>query len=135
MADHDGADGELTMLSRRLLTGALPITAAFTALTVFTSPVTHADEGAYLINVHVRPGYNFPNAEVALHYGYGVCDKVAAGQTFGQVAGDVRADFSTDDDFQASYLVTQAVNELCPVQIWQLRNSAAHYQPPPGVVP
>jgi hypothetical protein len=30
-------------------------------------------------------------------------------------------------------LISQAVNELCPAQIWQLRNSAAHYRPPPAV--
>jgi hypothetical protein len=28
--------------------------------------------------------------------------------------GDVKADFQTADEFQASYLVSQAVNELCP---------------------
>ena len=31
------------------------------------------------------------------------------------------------DDYQAAYLINQAVNELCPALIWQLRNSAAHY--------
>ena len=103
--------------------------------TVSLSPCAHADEVAYLVNVHVRPGYNFPNADAALSYGYGVCDKVAGGRGFPQVMDDVRADFNTSDDFQASYLVSQAVNELCPAQIWQLRNSAAHYQSPPGVTP
>jgi hypothetical protein len=44
---------------------------------------------------------------------------------------DVKADFSTFDEYQASYLITQAVNELCPALIWQLRNSAAHYRPAP----
>jgi hypothetical protein len=90
---------------------------------------------AYLVNVYMRPGYNFPNAEAALSYGYGVCDKVAGGRGFPQVMDDVRADFNTSDDFQASYLVSQAVNELCPALIWQLRNSAVHYQSPPGVTP
>ncbi|BBX87245.1 DUF732 domain-containing protein [Mycolicibacterium aubagnense] len=97
--------------------------------------VARADATAYLIGVTVRPGYNFPNADVALGYGYAICDKVAAGRPFADVMGDVRNDFRTDDDYQASYLISQAVNELCPVQIWQLRNSAAHYQSPPGVHP
>jgi hypothetical protein len=44
--------------------------------------------------------------------------------------GDVKDDFSTSDGYQASYLITQAVNELCPAMIWQLRNSAAGYRPP-----
>jgi hypothetical protein len=109
--------------------------AVFGVATVAVSPCARADVVAYLVNVHVRPGYNFPNADAALTYGYGICDKVAAGRGFPQVMADVRADFNTSDDYQASYLVSQAVNELCPAQIWQLRNSAAHYQPPPGVTP
>ncbi len=99
------------------------------------APCARADVVAYLVNVHVRPGYNFPNGDVALSYGYGICDKVAAGRGFPHVMADVRADFNTSDDFQASYLISQAVNELCPAQIWQLRNSAEHYQSPPGVTP
>ena len=109
--------------------------AFFGVLTVAVSPCARADVVAYLVNVHVRPGYNFPNADAALSYGYGICDKFAAGRGFPDVMGDVRADFNTSDDFQASYLISQAVNELCPVQIWQLRNTAAHYQSPPGVTP
>ncbi|HWS94464.1 MAG TPA: DUF732 domain-containing protein [Mycobacterium sp.] len=89
----------------------------------------HADAVAYLVNVTVRPGYNFPNAAAALDYGRGVCDKVAAGGSFADTVGEVKADFATADEFQASYLVSLAVNELCPALIWQLRNSAAHYRP------
>jgi hypothetical protein len=44
--------------------------------------------------------------------------------------GDVKADFNTSDEYQASYLISQAVNDLCPALIWRLRNSAAHYRPP-----
>jgi len=109
--------------------------AVFGVATVAASPGARADVVAYLVNVHVRPGYNFPNADAALSYGYGICDKVAAGRGFPEVMADVRADFNTSDDYQASYLISQAVNELCPAQIWALRNSAAHYQPPPGVTP
>ena len=45
---------------------------------VIGPPAAHADQVAYLVNVHVRPGYNFPNAEAALGYGYSICDRVAA---------------------------------------------------------
>ena len=90
----------------------------------------NADAVAYLVNVTVRPGYNFANADDALAYGHGICDKVDQGRTYAQIMGDVKADFNTSDEYQASYLITQAVNELCPASIWQLRNSAAHYQPP-----
>jgi hypothetical protein len=95
-------------------------------------PHARADTVAYLVNVTVRPGYHFPNAQAALDYGYGVCDKVSQGRPFSQLMGDVKADFNTSDEYQASYLISQATNELCPALIWQLRNSAAHYRPPPG---
>jgi hypothetical protein len=89
-----------------------------------------ADAVGYLVNVTVRPGYNFANAQAALDYGYGICDKVAAGQSYVGVVGDIKADFNSSDEFQASYLISPAVGELCPDSIWQLRNSAAHYRPP-----
>lgn len=57
-------------------------------------------------------------------------DKVGQGRAYPQVMGDVKADFTTTDDYQASYLITQAVDELCPALIWQLRNTAAHYRQP-----
>lgn len=97
---------------------------------IIASPPAQADQVAYLVNVTVRPGYNFPNAAAALDYGYGICDKVAAGRGYPDLMGDVKADFNTSDEYQATYLIGQAVGELCPALIWQLRNSAAHYRPP-----
>jgi Protein of unknown function (DUF732) len=94
------------------------------------APSARADGAAYLLNVTVRPGYNFANADAALSYGHGLCDKVSQGRSYTQVMGDVKADFNTSDEYQASYLISQAVNELCPALIWQLRNSAAHYRSP-----
>jgi uncharacterized protein YebE (UPF0316 family) len=92
-------------------------------------PAANADAVGYLVNVTVRPGYNFANADQALDYGHGICDKIAAGVSYRQVIGDIKTDFSTSDDFQASYLVSQSAQELCPAQIWQLRQSAAGYTP------
>jgi hypothetical protein len=92
----------------------------------------HADAVAYLVEVTVRPGYNFPNADSALGYGYQLCDKVSQGRRYADLIGDIKSDFQTGDEFQASYLVDKAVNELCPAQIWQLRQSAAHYRPALG---
>lgn len=124
------------LMHRRFPVSAFVVCACLVGLAgVLSAPPARADVVAYLVNVQVRPGYNFPNADAALAYGNGVCDKVAQGRTFAQVMGDVRGDFGTTDDYQASYLISQAVNELCPAQIWQLRNSAAHYQSPPGVTP
>jgi hypothetical protein len=99
------------------------------ALGATMAPRASADAVAYLVNVTVRPGYNFPNADTALAYGHGICDKVATGHTYAQTVADVKADFSTTDEYQAEYLISQAVNELCPAMIWQLRNSAANYRP------
>lgn len=89
-----------------------------------------APEIEYVYDVTVRRHYNFPAATDALNYGHEICDKVSRGESYGQVMGDVKNDVSPSDEFAANYLVSYAVNLLCPAQIWQLRNSAAHYQPP-----
>ncbi len=95
-------------------------------------PAAHADAVAYLVNVTVRPGYGFPNAEAALAYGNGICDRVRAGERYGQIVTEVKKDFGTSDEYQASYLIGQAVGELCPAEIWQLRQSADGYVPAGG---
>ena len=103
-----------------------------TAATAFSpaSPA-NADTVAYLVNVHVRPGYNFPNADAAIGYGNTICDRVAAKMSYSQLVDQVKADFHTTDYYQGAYLINQAVNELCPAQIWQLRQSAGGYTLPP----
>lgn len=111
----------------RVLVGGLMLSGSVGATA--SAPVGHADAVAYLVNVTVRPGYNFPNADAALAYGHGVCDKVAQGRPYAQIVGDIWSDFNTMDEYQASYLIVQSVNELCPALIWQLRNLAAHYRP------
>jgi hypothetical protein len=107
---------------------ALQIT-ALAAATMIQPPTAHADTTAYLVNVTVRPGYHFANAQDAIGYGLQICDKVSQGRSYGQLISDIEDDLGTADEYQASYLITQAVNELCPAQIWSLRNSAAHYRP------
>jgi hypothetical protein len=118
-------------LAKSLAGGVSACAGLLSVATLGLAPFARADVVAYLVNVHVRPGYNFPNAQAALDYGYGICDKVSQGRPFPQLMGDVKADFDTSDEYQGSYLISQAVNELCPALIWQLRNSAAHYRPPP----
>jgi hypothetical protein len=100
------------------------------AAVVAVAPPANADVVAYLVNVHVRPGYNFPNADAAIGYGNSVCDRVAAKMSYAQLVEQVKADFNTADYYQGAYLINQAVNELCPAQIWQLRQSAAGYTLP-----
>jgi len=112
----------------RVLAGVTLATASIGAPLV-ASPSARADTVAYLVNVTVRPGYSFANADDAIRYGRRICDKVADGRSYGAVIGDLKADFNTSDDYQAAYLINQAVNELCPALIWQLRNSAVQYRP------
>ncbi|TVS77325.1 DUF732 domain-containing protein [Mycobacterium helveticum] len=90
-----------------------------------------APEVEYVYDVVVRRHYGFPDND-ALSYGHGICDKVGRGEGYGQVMGDVKSDVTPNDEFAANYLVSYAVNLLCPELIWQLRNSAAGYQPPGG---
>jgi hypothetical protein len=47
-----------------LVAGGVTISAAL------AQPSAHADEVAYLVNVMVRPGYNFASAADALAYGH-----------------------------------------------------------------
>ena len=89
-----------------------------------------APEVEYVYDVMVRRHYNFANPGDAINYGHGICDKVSRGEGYAQVMGGVKSDIVPNDEFAANYLVSYAVNLLCPAQIWQLRNSAAHYQPP-----
>lgn len=121
----------MAAISRRplILTGAVLINAVLLWTALGSAPQGRADAVAYLVNVTVRPGYNFANADHALQYGYGICDRVGEGQRYGQMISDIKLDFSTTDDYQAAYLINQAVNELCPNLIWQLRNSAVGYVP------
>ena len=90
-----------------------------------------APEVEYLYNVAVRRHYDFPDND-AVGYGHRICDKVTQGESYAQVMSDVKSDVAPSDEFAANYLVSYAVNLLCPDQIWQLRNSAAHYLPPAG---
>ena len=67
------------------------------------------------------PTYAFPNAQAALDYGYGLCGRIEARTSYADMARQIRDDFNTDDEFTVSYLLSQAAQELCPAQTWQLR--------------
>ncbi|WP_396912220.1 DUF732 domain-containing protein [Mycolicibacterium sp.] len=81
------------------------------------------------MNVTVRPGYSVENADRAVRYGYDICDRIARGDSYGVIVGDVGRDFGSSDEYQAGYLLSQAANELRPAQITRLRESAAGYRP------
>ena len=114
----------------KLVVTSMAAAFATVAATVALAPTAGADTVAYLVNVHVRPGYNFPNADAAIGYGNTICDRVAGKMGYGQLVDQVKADFHTTDYYQGAYLINQAVNELCPAQIWQLRQSAGGYTLP-----
>ena len=119
----------------RLLLGALLFAAVAVgqgAQTLATrANAAPAPEVEYLYNVAVRRHYDFPDND-AVGYGHRICDKVTQGESYAQIMNDVKSDVTPSDEFAANYLVSYAVNLLCPAQIWQLRNSAAHYLPPAG---
>lgn len=96
-------------------------------------PVAHAapaPEVEYTYNVMVRRHYDFPNND-AIGYGEEICDHVTHGESYSEIMSDVKRDLVPDDEFAANYVVSYAVNLLCPGQIWQLRKSAEGYQLPP----
>jgi hypothetical protein len=89
-------------------------------------------EQVYLYDVIFRrPDMHWASADAALAYGYGICDKIRQGRPYAQIAGDFKADLQTSDEYLATYVISDAAQQLCPELIWQLRNSAANYTPPP----
>jgi hypothetical protein len=125
---------------RQKLPRAAALLAAFLAVVVLGEllppqlPHAHgapAPEVEYLYDVSVRRQYGFPNND-PVGYGHTICDKVIRGESYAQVMGEVKNDITPKDEYAANYLVSNAINLLCPAQIWQLRNSAGGYQAPPS---
>lgn len=116
-----------TAITRLLIAGIFVSLGIASVLT--TAQSARADNIGYLVNVTVRPGYNFPNADAALAYGNGICDQIRSGASYGQLVKNIRAELNNSDEFQASYLMSQSTQELCPDAIWLLRQSAAGYVP------
>lgn len=122
------------MTRRKSVVAAVVTASAFGLVAQALAPPAAAVPGPeieYVYNVKVRRNYQFPNND-AIGYGFRICDKVAQGESYGAVMGDVKRETLPNDEFAANYLVSYAVGTLCPAQIWALRNSAAGYRPPPG---
>jgi hypothetical protein len=107
--------------------GVITLTATTLGLAPPASAVP-APEVEFTYNVVFRRHYNFPNND-AIGYGYGICDKVGRAAPYATVMAEVKADITPNDEQSANKLVSNAVGILCPASIWQLRNSAAGYQP------
>lgn len=114
------------------ITAAAVVAGAVTPVPVPRAYAAPAPEVEYVYDVMVRRHYNFANPTEAVDYGHGICEKVGRRDSYAQVMGAVKNDVVPNDEFAANYLVSYAVNLLCPGLIWQLRNSAAGYRPPPG---
>lgn len=112
---------------RARMRGVAGVAVALAVASGVAAGPARADVVAYLVNVTVRPGYNFVNADAAIAYGNTVCARVGGGRPFSELVGEVMGELRTRDNYQATYLIAQAANELCPQHIWQLRNSAAGY--------
>jgi Protein of unknown function (DUF732) len=112
------------------ITAAAVVAGAVTPALVPRAYAAPAPEVEYVYDVMVRRHYTFGDPTEAVKYGYGICDEVGRGDSYAQVMGDVKNDVVPTDEFAANYLISNAVNLLCPGLIWQLRNSAAHYRPP-----
>lgn len=130
------ATGHQSSAMMRRRSAALTIVVA-AGMSVGTLLITAPRSGAapvpeveYMYNVAVRRHYNFPNGD-AIGYGHEICDRVSRGDNYAQVMTAVKSAVTPNDEFAANYLISYAVNLLCPSQIWQLRNSAGGYQPPP----
>ena len=90
-----------------------------------------APEVEYTYDVLVRRHFDFPGND-ALGYGYRICDAVAHAVPYAALLERIKADVSPNDEQSANYVVSNAVDILCPAQAWALRNSAAGYRPPPA---
>ena len=88
----------------------------------------HADDVGFLVNVFQMNAFPFPNAETTLAYGQSICTRVETKMPYAELIGQVRGELNISE-FLAGYLISQAAEELCPAQIWQLRQSAAGYKP------
>ena len=118
----------------RSVVAGIATAAVFGAVAQTLAPPAVAVPGPeieYVYNVIVRRHFDFPNND-AIGYGFAICDKVSRGESYSQVLGAVKSDVFPNDEQAANYVVSYAVGILCPAQIWQLRNSAAGYQPLPG---
>ena len=96
------------------------------------APVAHAapaPEVEYVYDVMVRRHYSFAGPADAVGYGHAICDEVGRGKSYAHVMEQTKDEVTPNDEFATTYLISYAVNLLCPDLIWQLRNSAAGYRP------
>ena len=121
-------------MNRGVWLAALVVSATTLGGATALAPRAHAvpaPDIEFIYDTTVRKQYSFANTADAISYAHGICDKITGGASYAQVIGDVKNDVRPNDEYSANYLISNAVNIYCPAQLWQLRNSAGSYVPPP----
>jgi hypothetical protein len=77
----------------------------------------------YLRNVTIRSGYRFASPEEAVAHGEDICTPHREGQPSSGVVSEVKTDLGAADDYLASNVIAQAVQDIYPVLTWRLRGS------------
>jgi len=111
----------------------LAVTAGVAGAVIVAAPIARSapsPEIEYLYDVEARRQFAFPANTDPVSYGHAICDKVGSGEGYAQLITDIRGDVQPSDEPAANYLLSYAVNLLCPERIPDLRHSAAGYQPP-----
>ena len=120
--------GVLTSCSANYCAGA---TATLTCGATSLAHAVPAPDIEFIYDTTVRKQYSFANTADAISYAHGICDKITGGAGYARILGDVKKDVLPNDEYSANYLISNAVNIYCPAQLWQLRNTAGGYVPPP----
>jgi hypothetical protein len=118
-------------MKRGMLLAGLIVGATFSGVATAVAHAVPAPDIEFIYDTTVRKQYSFANTADAIAYAHGICDKITGGASYGHVIGDVKNDVQPNDEYSANYLISNAVNIYCPAQLWQLRNSAGSYAPPP----
>lgn len=63
-----------------------------------------------------RRHYSFAAPDQAVTYGHQICNSVGQGEGYAQVMADVKRDVIPNNESSANYVVSYAVNLLCPAQ-------------------
>ncbi|WIM89339.1 DUF732 domain-containing protein [Candidatus Mycobacterium wuenschmannii] len=119
-------------MTRRVWPLAVVLSAVIACVATPVARAVPAPDIEFIYDTTVRKQYSFANTTEAIDYAHGICNKITGGAGYGQVIGDVKRDVLPNDEYSANYLISNAVNIYCPAQLWQLRNSAGTYVPPPG---
>ena len=118
-------------MKRGLRLVGLIVTATFCGSATPLAGAVPAPDIEFIYDTTVRKQYSFANTADAISYAHGICDKITGGTGYAKVIGDVKNDVQPNDEYSANYLISNAVNIYCPAQLWQLRNTAGGYVPPP----